>query len=313
MHLRNAGHSSLQVSAVGLGCNNFSRAGTATETVAGTQAVLDAALDAGVTFLDTAELYGSGGSEDHIGQALEGRRDRFEIATKFGHRAGGAPGYEEWGPRGAASYVRSAVEASLRRLRTDRIDLYQMHAPDPEVPIGDTLAALSELVGEGKVRYLGNSNFSADQLREAESVAADLGLPRFVTAQNEYSLLARGVEKDVLPAAVDLGLGFLPYFPLHNGLLTGKYTATSGEGRLTRIKPEVLAETNWQQIDDYRAICDQAGVTMLEATFAWLLAQAGVCSVIAGATTAEQVQANGAAGRTVLTPDTLAAIDALFS
>ena len=165
MDLRTAGDSHLVVSAVGLGCNNFSRTGTATESVAGTRAVLDAALDAGVTFLDTAELYGAGASEDLIGRSIEGRRDRFVIATKFGHRAGGAPGWEGWGPRGSAAYIGRAVEGSLRRLRTDHVDLLQLHTPDPSTPVGETLAALAELVAAGKVRFVGNSNFSADQLR----------------------------------------------------------------------------------------------------------------------------------------------------
>ncbi len=313
MELRTAGASTLQVSAVGLGCNNFSREGTATATVAGTRAVLDAALDAGVTLLDTAELYGAGGSEDHIGQALAGRRDRFVVATKFGHRAGGAPGAQDWGPRGSAAYITRAVEGSLHRLRTDHIDLYQLHTPDESTPIGDTLEALSHLVAAGKVRYVGHSNFSAEQIREAGEVARELGLPRFVTAQNEYSLLARGVESAVLPATVELGLGFLPYFPLHNGLLTGKYTRGAGEGRLTRLKPEVLAATDWDQLDAYRALCDDAGVTMLQATFAWLLSRPGVCSVIAGATTPDQVVQNAAAGRTSLAAEVVASIDALFA
>ncbi|HOB05229.1 MAG TPA: aldo/keto reductase [Propionibacteriaceae bacterium] len=313
MTLRTAGDSQLTVSAVGLGCNNFSRPGTATESVAGTRAVLDAALDAGVTFLDTAELYGAGGSEDHIGQALEGRRDRFVVATKFGHRAGGVPGSADWGRRGTASYITKAVEGSLSRLRTDHIDLYQMHTPDDETPIGETLEVLSSLVTAGKVRFLGNSNFSAEQLREADGVARELGLPRFVTAQNEYSLLARGVEAEVLPTVNELEMGFLPYFPLFNGLLTGKYTRTSGEGRLTRLKPEVLESVNWDQLEQYRAICAEAGVTMLQATFAWLLSRAGVCSVIAGATTPEQVAQNAEAGRTTLDAAVLDEIDALFA
>jgi len=313
MDLRTAGDSHLVVSAVGLGCNNFSRTGTATESVAGTRAVLDAALDAGVTFLDTAELYGAGASEDLIGRSIEGRRDRFVIATKFGHRAGGAPGWEGWGPRGSAAYIGRAVEGSLRRLRTDHVDLLQLHTPDPSTPVGETLAALAELVAAGKVRFVGNSNFSADQLREVDAVAAELGLPRFATAQNEYSLLARGVEAEILPAVNELRLGFLPFFPLHNGLLTGKYTRTSGEGRLTRIKPEVLAAVDWEQLDAYRALCDEAGVSMLQATFAWLLSRPGVCSVIAGATSPDQVRQNAAAGTAALDAEVLARIDALFA
>jgi aryl-alcohol dehydrogenase-like predicted oxidoreductase len=314
MPQRHLGSSDLTVSAVGLGCNNFSRPGTATETLAGTKAVIDAAIEVGITLLDTAELYGDpkGGSEDLMGQALEGRRDKIVLATKFGHMAGGPLGSENWGPNGSASYIAHAVEGSLTRLRTDRIDLYQLHTPDPATPIGDTLAALAPLVQAGKVRYLGHSNLTAEQIREADSVAAELGLPKFVSSQNEYSLMARGVEYDVLPTVRELGLGFLPYFPLYNGLLTGKYTRGGGEGRLTRLKPEVLEQVDWDLMERYQALCDEAGVSMLGATFAWLLAQPAISSVIAGATSPEQVAANAQAGETVLTDDTVAAIGALF-
>lgn len=315
MLTRNLGNSDLVISAVGLGCNNFSRPGTPTETLEGTKAVLDAAIDQGITLLDTAELYGDpkGGSEDLMGQALVGRRDHVEIATKFGHMAGGPSGSQGWGSPGSASYIAQAVEGSLTRLRTDRIDLYQLHTPDEATPIGDTLEALAGLVQSGKVRFIGHSNFTAEQIREAEAVAKELGLPPFVSAQNEYSLMARGVEADVLPAVRDLGLGFLPYFPLHNGLLTGKYTRTGGEGRLTRQRPEVLESLDWDLMERYRALCEEAGVTMLEATFAWLLAQPGVSSVIAGATRPEQVEANAKAGMTVLDEDVTTAISALFA
>lgn len=315
MQTRNLGSSDLVISAVGLGCNNFSRPGTPTATLDGTRAVLDAAIDQGVTFLDTAELYGDpkGGSEELMGQALEGRREKVVIATKFGHTAGGPSGSESWGSNGSASYIAHAVDGSLRRLRTDRIDLYQLHMPDPHTPIGETLQALSDLIREGKVRFIGHSNLSAEQIREAHAVSKELGLLPFVSAQNEYSLLARGVESDVLPAVREAGLGFLPYFPLYNGLLTGKYTRQGGEGRLTRQKPEILESVDWDLMDRYEALCAEAGVTMLQATFAWLLAQPGVSSVIAGATTPEQVAANAEAGTTVLADDVLAAIGALFA
>lgn len=313
--LRPLGTPDLLVSAVGLGCNNFGRPGAPTQDVGGTRSVLDAAIDHGVTFLDTAALYGdpSGTSESLMGEALRGRRDRVVLATKFGHRAGGPDGTEGWGPRGAARYVDHALDGSLQRLQTDHIDLYQLHTPDESTPIGDTLAALAPHVEAGKVRFIGHSNFSAAQLREADDVAAELGLPRFVSAQDEYSLLARGVEAEILPAARERGLGFLPYFPLHNGLLTGKYTATSGEGRLTRSRPQVLEDADWDQLDAYRRLCDEAGVTMLQATFAWLLAQDPVASVIAGATSAEQVAANAEAGRTRLDIDVVERIGALFA
>ncbi|MHB1009421.1 MAG: aldo/keto reductase [Propionibacteriaceae bacterium] len=315
MQTRNLGSSDLVVSAVGLGCNNFSRPGTPTATLDGTRAVLDAAIDQGVTFLDTAELYGdpTGGSEELMGQALEGRRDKVVVATKFGHTAGGPSGSESWGSNGSASYIAHAVEGSLRRLRTDRIDLYQLHMPDPQTPIGETLQALSDLIREGKVRFIGHSNLSAEQIREADAVSKELGLLPFVSAQNEYSLMARGVEAEVLPAVREAGLGFLPYFPLYNGLLTGKYTRQGGEGRLTRQKPEVLESVDWDLMERYEALCAEAGVTMLQATFAWLLAQPGVSSVIAGATRPEQVVANAEAGATVLSDDVLDAISALFA
>jgi 1-deoxyxylulose-5-phosphate synthase len=315
MQTQNLGTSDLIVSTVGLGCNNFTRPGTPTTTLECTRAVLDAAIDQGITFFDTAELYGDpkGGSEDLMGQALQGRRDKVVIATKFGHHAGGPDGSDGWGSKGSRAYIMKAVEGSLTRLRTDRIDLYQLHTPDPETSIGETLQALGDLIHDGKVRFIGHSNLSAEQIREAETVARELGLPRFVSAQNEYSLLARGVEADVLPAVRELGIGFLPYFPLYNGLLTGKYTRNGGDGRLTRQKPEVLESVDWDLMDRYAALCAEAGVTMLQATFAWLLAQPGVSSVIAGATRPEQVEANAQAGMTVLGDDVVAAISALFA
>jgi aryl-alcohol dehydrogenase-like predicted oxidoreductase len=312
---RKLGESDLVVSAVGLGCNNFSRPGTPTETLEGTKSVLDAAIAHGITLLDTAELYGDpkGGSEDLMGQALVGRRDQVILATKFGHMAGGPSGSEVWGSNGSAAYITHAVEGSLSRLRTDWIDLYQLHTPDASTPIGETLQALAGLIESGKVRFIGHSNLTAEQILTADTVASELGLPPFVSAQNEYSLMARGVEAEVLPAVRELGLGFLPYFPLHNGLLTGKYTRAGGEGRLTRQRPEVLQSLDWDLMERYQAVCDDAGVTMLEATFAWLLAQPGISSVIAGATRPEQVAANAKAGMTMFDDDVLAAIGALFA
>ncbi len=310
---RRLGSSDLVVSAVGLGCNNFGRPGTATVTVEGTRAVIDAAIERGVVFLDTAELYGEPGgrSEELMGQALQGRRDQVVLATKFGYPGAGPAGCEQWGRRGSAAYLRQALEGSLTRLGTDYIDLYQMHAPDSDTPVGETLAALAELVTDGKVRYLGHSNFSAEQVREAERVAAELGLPRFVSAQNEYSLLHREPERELLGLCQALGLGFLPYFPLRMGLLTGKYGRDGGSGRLER-RPEVLAGVDWDQLEAYQQFCDAAGVTMTEATFAWMLAQPAVSSVIAGATTAQQVHQNADAGLTRLDADQLDIIGELF-
>ena len=292
---RPLGPSGLVVSSVGLGCNNFGRAGTATETQEGTDAVVHAALDAGVTLLDTADMYGGtpGLSEQMLGKAVKGRRDEVVLATKFGLDMQGTNG-PDWGVRGSRRYVRLAVESSLRRLGTDRIDLYQMHAPDPVTPIEETLSVLDDLVREGKVRYIGHSNFAGWQIAEAEFTAAIAGTTAFVSAQDEYSPLARGVEAEVLPAVRAYGIGFLPYFPLYNGLLSGKYTRADApaDGRLTRLKPEVLAKAPWDVLEEYQRFCDERGVTMLQATFAWLLAQPGLSSVIAGATKPEQIVQN---------------------
>lgn len=312
---RTLGSSDVLVPAVGMGCNNFSRPKTVTATQEGSTAVIHAAIDAGIAFFDGAELYGAepGLSETFMGVALKGRRDEVVLASKFGHAGHPGPGLEDAGPRGREKYIRGAIEGSLRRLQTDHLDLYQMHTPDEETPVEETLGVLDELVKEGKVLAIGNSNYSADQIREADAAAKSAGLTPFVTAQNEYSLLARGIEKDVLPTAHELGLGMLPYFPLYNGLLTGKYTRDGGAGRLTNIKPQVLAETNWDQLDSYQRICDEAGVTMLEATYAWLLSRPGIVSVISGATKPEQVHANAEAGLTELPQDVLDAISELFA
>ncbi|MGC5169398.1 aldo/keto reductase [Microbacterium sp. DT81.1] len=312
---RRVGASGLLVSPVGLGCNNFGRPGTKTESLEGTQAVLDAAIDEGVTFLDTADMYGAqpGLSEALMGQALKGKRDKVVLATKFGH-SGRDMGEGAFGAKGGRAYIRHAVESSLRRLQTDWIDLYQLHVPDPETPIEETLDALTELVREGKVRYIGNSNFTGWQLAEAHFTARSRSVP-FVSAQNNYSLLARGAEREVLPAANRFGVGFLPYFPLYNGLLTGKFTRAGGpEGsRIMAQRPHLWAEAPWDALEGYQAFCDERGISMLEATFGWLLAQPGLASVIAGATSPEQVAANARAGEGWRPSDEdLAAIDALF-
>ena len=311
---RRVGSSGLLVSAVGLGCNNFGRAGTATETLRGTREVLDAAIDHGVTFLDTADIYGKdpGLSETLMGEALEGRRDRVVLATKFGY-AGYDMGYDFSAARGSRRYIRKAVTESLRRLRTDWIDLYQLHWPDPQTPIEETLDALDELVGEGKIRYFGHSNFAGWQIAEAELKASRSA--RFISSQNQYSLLSRAAEREVLPAANRFGLGFFPFFPLHNGLLTGKFTREGGpaQSRIMRTRAHLWEDAPWDALDAYRAFCDERGVTMLEATFGWLLAQPGVASVIAGATSAEQIEANARAGAAWSpTAEEVAAIGALL-
>lgn len=294
--LRPIGTRGPHVTTIGLGCNNFGRPGSLTETLEGTTAVIDEAIERGVTLFDTAETYGRTASETFMGIALKGRRDSIVLATKFGHSGvdmGIAPG----AAKGSREYIRVAIDGSLARLQTDRIDLYQQHTPDPSTPIEETIDALEELVTEGRIRYYGHSNFSAEQIAQAHEAAEGMGAAGFVSAQDEYNLIARRVERDVLPAVKRFGLGFLPYFPLANGLLTGKFSRSvrPQDTRISRQRPEVAEEAPWDAIEAYASFCDEHGVTMLEATFGWLLAQPGLTSVIAGATRPEQVAANAAA------------------
>ena len=292
---RALGRSGLIVSTIGLGCNNFGRTGTASEGQIGTSAVIDAAIDAGVTLFDTADIYGAerGLSETLMGHALKGKRDRIVLASKFGMDMGGLNG-PDWNARGSRRYIRLAVEASLRRLQTDWIDLYQLHHPDPNTPIEETLSTLDDLIVEGKIRYIGHSNLAGWQIADAEYTAQLHGHPKFISAQNEYSLLVRGAEDEVLPAVNAYGLGFLPFFPLYNGLFTGKFTRAGGpaDSRIMSIRKHLLDNAPWDQIEAYEAFCAERGVTMLAATFAWLLAQPGLTSVIAGATKPEQIAQN---------------------
>ncbi|WP_165069956.1 aldo/keto reductase [Marisediminicola senii] len=314
---RTLGPSGLVVSTVGIGCNNFGRAGTATATQEGTDAVIDAAIDAGVTLFDTADIYGAerGLSETMMGTSLRGRRNDIVLASKFGMDMAGANG-PDWNARGSRRYIRLAVEGSLRRLQTDWIDLYQLHAPDPSTPIEETLSALDDLIAEGKIRYIGHSNLPAWQIAQAEYVAQLRGHTRFISAQDEYNLIVRDVEDEVLPAVREFGLGFLPYFPLYNGLFTGKFTRDGGpaDSRLVHSKPQLLEAAPWDAVEAYARFCDERGVSMLDATFAWLLAQPAVTSVIAGATTPAQIAQNAAAG-TAWTPSRaeVAEISALFA
>lgn len=314
--MRTLGHSELTASAVGLGCNNFGRVGTATVTQEGTSAVLNAALDAGVTFLDTADIYGGWGtSETLMAEVLRSRRQEAVVATKFGHTAVETP-LDALGAKGSGAYIRAAADASLSRLGIDRIDLFQQHTPDPSVPIEETLEALAELVRAGKIRAYGHSQFSVEQVRAADAAAAALGVPAFVTSQDELSLAARAVETDGrLAAAQEAGLSFLPFFPLANGLFTGKFTRTERPTgtRIADARPQVADGADWDAMEAYRALCDARGVTMLEATIGWFLAKPVIGSVIAGATRPEQVKANAAAASAWSpTADDIAAIDALF-
>lgn len=316
METRTLGDSTLDVSVVGLGCNNLGRPGTLTFDQMGTDAVIHAALDAGVTFFDTADVYGAeyGLSETRLGAALRGRRDEAIIATKFGHASIPSP-LAEVGPKGGRAYIRAAVEGSLLRLGTETIDLYQMHTPDPSTPIEETLAALDELVREGKVREIGNSNFDAAQLADADAAARTAGTARFVSAQNEYSLLERGVEAEVLPVVERLGLGFLPYFPLANGLFTGKFSRTErpAETRIARQRPHIAENAPWDAVESFAALALAHGTDLLGATFGWLLAHPQLSSVIAGATRPEQIRANAAAAEAWRPdPAAMARIDALF-
>jgi aryl-alcohol dehydrogenase-like predicted oxidoreductase len=317
METRTLGTSSLEVSVVGLGCNNLGRPGTFTFDQHGSDAVVHAALDAGVTFFDTADVYGDeyGLSETRLGAALAGRRDEAIIATKFGHVEIDSP-LAEFGSKGGRAYIRAAVEGSLRRLNVETIDLYQQHTPDPSVPIAETLGALDELVREGKVRAIGNSNFSASQLTEADEEATRLDTARFVSAQNHYSLVAREAEADVIPAVERLGLGFLPYFPLANGLFTGKFSrsALPADTRIARQRPHVHKNAPWDAIEAFEASAANRGIGILEATFGWFLARPALSSVIAGATKPEQIRANAAAGAGWRpTGEELAEVDALFA
>ncbi|MFU8851046.1 aldo/keto reductase [Micromonospora sp. SL1-18] len=314
MTYRRLGDSGLVVSVVGVGCNNFGRK----LDLDGTRAVVEAALDAGINFFDTADIYGEpqGSSEELLGQALKGHRDDVVVATKFGMDMHGLNGPDH-GARGARRYIARAVEASLRRLGTDHIDLYQMHDPDPGTPIDETLAALDDLVRAGKVRYLGNSNFAGWQIADADWTASSQGRTRFISAQNHYSLLQRSVEAEVIPACERFGLGMLPFFPLANGLLTGKYhrgeappagSRLAGGGRYA----ERLAAANWDTIEAIEAYAAERGLSMLQVAIGGLAARPAVTSVIAGATTPEQVRANAEAGAWQPTDEDLDALDALL-
>jgi aryl-alcohol dehydrogenase-like predicted oxidoreductase len=308
MRMRRLGNSGLKVSEVGLGCNNFGMRIDERET----QAVVDAALDAGVNLFDTADIYGGTQSEVFLGKALGKRRHEVVLATKFGMEVGGDAAKSG----GSRRWIMQAVEDSLRRLGTDWIDLYQFHRPDPETPVEETLRALDDLVRQGKVRYIGNSNFAGWQVADADWVARTEGLNRFVSAQNEYSLLNRKSAFEVLPACERFGLGVLPYFPLASGLLSGKYRrgeAPPKESRLAAWGGRGLTDANFDKIEALEGWARARGHTLLELAFAWPLGQPVVSSVIAGATRPEQVRANAATADWRLTPDEVAEVTALVA
>ena len=313
MTYRRLGTSGLTVSVVGIGCNNFGRKLDAD----GTRAVVDAAFDAGITLFDTADIYGTphGASEETLGAALEGRRDDIVLATKFGMNMEGVNG-NDFGARGSRRYIVRAVEASLRRLETDYIDLLQMHEPDAATPIDETLSALDDLVRAGKVRYLGNSNFAGWQIADADWTARAAGHTPFISAQNQYSLLHREVEAEVVPACEHFGLGLLPFFPLDSGLLSGKYQRGEKAPEGTRLSLDRyqrwLDGADWDTIEALTAFGKERGHSLLDVAIAGLAARPAVTSVIAGATTPEQVRQNAAAGAWELTAADTVALDEIL-
>ncbi len=315
MEYNTLGRSGLSVSAVGLGCNNLGRAGSVTQTQEGADAVVHAALDEGITLFDVADMYGSypGQSETMLAQSLGKERANIVLATKFGLPAGEANGVD-WGRRGSRKYIRAAVEASLRRLNTDYLDLYYYHTPDPGTPMEETLAALDDLVTQGKVLYLGHSNMSGWQIAQAEYLAQISGGQRFVASQNHYNLLDRRAELEVIPAAAEFGLGVIPYFPLANGMLTGKYSAgrAPAGSRLSYTRQHMVSDADSAQLQSFGEFAAARGLTEVQVAFSWLAAQPSVSSVIAGATKPEQVRENSRAASWRPTTEDLAELDIIF-
>lgn len=309
MEFRRLGNSGLTVSVVGLGTNNLGMK----LDMAGSREVVHAALDEGITLFDTADSYGA--SEERLGELLEGQRDDVVLATKFGSdvRRRGLTNGEDWGARGSRRYIVRAVESSLTRLRTDWIDLYQLHRPEPETPIEETLAALSDLVRAGKVRYVGSSNFTGWQVADAEWSARTGHFARFISAQNEYSWLARGIEADLVPALEQYGIGLLPYYPLASGLLSGKYRRGEPAPDGSRIKDfgreSVLTDETFDTLEALESFAKSRGVTLLDVAVGGLAAKPMVASVIAGATSREQVAKNVAAGAWRPTEEDLVELD----
>jgi aryl-alcohol dehydrogenase-like predicted oxidoreductase len=312
METRTLGKQGPALSVVGLGCNNFGRR----LDVNGTRAVVEAALDAGITLFDTADIYGGrGASESLMGEVLGARRDQIVLATKWGNQKADMGYGPVAGAKGGRAYIKRAVTESLRRLRTDHIDLYQLHTPDPETPIDETILALDELITEGKVRYAGHSNFSGWQLADAEHVARALGRNRFISAQNEWSLLDRSAEAELIPAARHFGLGLLPFYPLANGLLTGKVRRGRDVPEGTRLaeRADYITDGKLGRIEAMIEWAERQGATILEVAIGGLAAIPGCGSVIAGATSPEQVKANAAAGDWIPSAAQLAELDAIVA
>ena len=311
MRTRRLGRSDLEVSVLGLGCNQIGRR----VDRAGAAALLDACEEVGVTFLDTADIYGSVGGESEaiLGAALRGRRDRFVVATKFGMPLRGVEGVPDV-PRGSREYIRWAVDGSLRRLGVERIDLYQYHEPDGVTPLVETLGALDELVREGKVRWIGCSNFTAELVDESARIAAEEGVAGFVSLQNEYSLLSRAIEAEVVPACERHGLGVIPYFPLARGLLTGKYRRDEPPPADSRLadRERTADDATWDVIEALERYARERGRSLLDVAIDGLAARPAVATVIAGATRPEQIRANAAAADWEPTADDLAALDAIL-
>ncbi len=305
------GKSGMQVSVVGLGCNNFGF--VAGMDVEASRKVIDQAIDCGINFFDTSDSYGS--SEEILGEVLRERRQKIVLATKFGSQLD-----REGKKKGASrAYILSAIESSLRRLQTDWIDLYQLHRPDPDTPMEETLRALDDLVHQGKVLHIGCSNLSSDQLVEAQSIAEDQHLTSFVSSQDEYSLLVRHIERELLPVVEKYGMAEIPYFPLASGLLTGKYRkgqAAPKGSRLAqsqRLADRYLHEAHFEKVERLEYFAKEHGHTLVELAFSWLLARPAVASVIAGATKPEQVETNAVSANWDLSSEELAEIDRITS
>jgi aryl-alcohol dehydrogenase-like predicted oxidoreductase len=305
MRMRQLGNSGLTVSIIGLGANNF---GWRLD-VEKSRPVIEEAIESGINFIDTSDSYDTGNSETILGEVLKGRREDVVIATKFGSNMGGSNG-PDWGARASRRYVHRAVEASLRRLQTDWIDLYQLHRLDGVTPHEETLDALDDLVRQGKIRYAGSSNFSAWHATEADWISKTRGITRYVSAQNHYSLLERTIELDLIPTCIAHGISVIPYFPLANGLLTGKWKRGDAAPEGSRLSGRnAPSDQAFDVIEGLTSLAEQAGISLTELALAGLAAQPAVGSVIAGATSAEQVRSNAAAGDIGLSPDVLAEVD----